>query len=96
MAPHADSAPDGESFDELDSLTLDEEFISGGVREDTAEDRIAKAQRIARANDRLRAQGEISDGTGKPAYRRLRRSIPWIVIGAAIAGGIVLVAILAR
>lgn len=83
-------------FDELDDIVLDEDFIAGGAKEATAEDRIAKAQRVARANDRLRSEGEISDGTGKPRFHRVRRSIPWIVIGAVIAGGIVVVAILAR
>lgn len=83
-------------FDELDDIVLDEDFIAGGAREEAGADRIAKARRVARANDRLRAEGEISDGTGKPRFHRIRKSIPWIVIGASIAIGIVVVAILAR
>ena len=83
-------------FDELDDVVLDEDFIAGGAKEAGADERIAKAQRVARANDRLRAEGEISDGTGKPRFHRVRKSIPWIVIGAVVAGGIVVVAILAR
>lgn len=83
-------------FDELDDVVLDEDFIAGGAKEAAADDRIAKAQRVARANDRLRAEGEISDGTGKPRFHRVRKSVPWIVIGALVAGGIVVVAILAR
>ena len=83
-------------FDELDDVVLDEDFISGGAKEAAADERIAKAQRVARANDRLRAEGEIADGMGKPRFHRVRKSIPWIVIGAVIAAGIVVVAILAR
>lgn len=82
--------------EDWDAVVLDEDFVAGAPTEASAEERIAQAQRIARANDRLRAQGEISDGTGKPAYRRLRRSAPWIVIGAIAAGVIVVVALLAR
>jgi len=87
---------DRDDLERLDELVLDEDFVSGGVTEASAEERIAKAQRIARANDRLRAEGEIADGTGKPAYRRMRRSAPWIVIGAVVAGVIVVLALLAR
>lgn len=83
-------------FDELDDVVLDEDFIAGGAKEAAAEDRIAKAQRVARANDRLRAEGEISDGTGKPRFHRVRKSVPWIIIGAIAAGAIVVVAIIAR
>lgn len=82
--------------EDWDAVILDEDFVSGAPTEASAEERIAQARRIARANDRLRAEGEISDGTGKPAYRRLRRSAPWIVIGAIVAGVIVVVALLAR
>lgn len=91
------SEPDPrEDLDRLDELVLDDEFVSGGVTEASAEERVARARRIAHANDRLRAQGEIADGTGKPAYRRMRRSAPWIVIGAVVAGVIVVLALLAR
>lgn len=96
MASEPDPRDDREDLDRLDELVLDEDFVSGGVTEASAEDRIAQAQRIARANDRLRAQGEIADGTGKPAYRRMRRSAPWIAIGAVVAGAIVVLALLAR
>lgn len=88
--------PFDELNDDLDNLVLDEEFIAGGAKEAAADDRIAKAQRVARANDRLRAEGEISDGTGKPRFHRMRKSIPWIVIGSVVAGAIIVVAILAR
>lgn len=91
------SEPDPlDDLDRIDELVLDDDFVSGGVKEASAEDRIAKAQRIARANDRLRAQGEIADGTGKPRFHRMRKSAPWIAIGAVIAGVIVVVALIAR
>lgn len=82
--------------DPFDDLVIDEDFAAGGPREESAEERIARARRIARENDRLRAAGEISDGTGKPGRRRMRRTVPWIVVGALVAGVIVLVAVLAR
>ena len=82
--------------DELDAIVLDEDFVAGGPREASADERVASARRIARANDRLRAEGEISDGTGKPRYGRMRKSIPWIAIGAVVAVGIVVLAIVAR
>jgi hypothetical protein len=82
--------------DPFDELVLDEDFVTGGPKEETAEERIARAKRIARSNDRLRASGEISDGSGKPRFHRVRRSAPWIAIGAAIAVGIVVVALIAR
>ena len=91
-----DDGADREDLERLDELVLDEDFVSGGVAEASAEERIAQAQRIARANDRLRALGEIADGTGKPAFRRMRRSAPWIAIGAVVAGVIVVVALVAR
>ncbi len=81
---------------DLDSVVLDEDFVAGGVREAPAEDRIAQARRIAAANNRLRAEGEIADGTGKPRFQRVRRSAPWIAIGAVVAVGIVVVALIAR
>jgi hypothetical protein len=85
-----------ESPDPFDELVLDEEFISGGTRESTAEERIAKASRIARNNDRLKAEGEIADGSGKPRYSRLRKSTPWIAIGVVLAVAIVVVALIVR
>jgi hypothetical protein len=82
--------------DPFDELVLDEEFVSGGVSEATAEERIEKARRIARSNDRLKASGEISDGSGKPRFHRVRKSAPWIAIGAVIAIGIVVVVLIVR
>ena len=82
--------------DEFDELVLDDDFVTGGVKEPTADERIAKARRIARSNDRLRASGEISDGSGKPRFHRVRTSAPWIIIGAVIAGAIVVIALIAR
>ncbi|MDP1879269.1 MAG: hypothetical protein Q8M17_17105 [Actinomycetota bacterium] len=80
----------------LDGLVLDDDFVSGGPKEATADERIAKAARIARSNDRLRAAGEISDGSGKPRFARTRRSAPWIAIGAAVAIAIVVIVLVAR
>jgi hypothetical protein len=82
--------------DPFDELVLDESFIADGRKEATAEERIAQANRIARSNDRLRAQGEIADGTGKPRFQRVRKSAPWIAIGAAIAIAIVVVVLIVR
>lgn len=96
MGTEPDPRDDGDDLEHLDELVLDEDFVSGGVAEASAEERIAQARRIARANDRLRAEGQIADGTGKPLYRRVRRSAPWIVIGAVIAAVIVVVAVAAR
>lgn len=79
-------------FDEL----LDPEQLAKAPREDDAEARIAKARRIAAANDRLSAAGEIADGTGKPASRRVRRAAPWVAIGAAVGIVIVVIALVAR
>ena len=77
-------------------LVLDEDFVTGGVSEASAEERIAKAQRIARSNDRLRASGEIADGSGKPRFHRVRRSAPWIAIGVAVGAAIIILALVAR
>lgn len=82
--------------DPFDELVLDEDFVSSGVKEPTAEERVAKAQRIARANDELKASGEIADGSGKPRFHRVRRSAPWIAIGVVIAVAIVVIALIAR
>ena len=49
------------SPDPFDDIVLDENFIAGGPREAAADERIAKASRIARGNDRLAAAGEIAD-----------------------------------
>jgi hypothetical protein len=82
--------------DPFDDLVLDEDFVSGGVKEPAADERIEKAQRIARSNDRLKASGEIADGTGKPRFHRVRKSAPWIAIGVVVAAGIVIAALIAR
>jgi hypothetical protein len=82
--------------DPFDEITLDEDFVTGGVKEPAAEERIARAQRIARSNDQLKASGEISDGSGKPRFHRVRKSAPWIAVGASVAIAIVVVALLAR
>lgn len=82
--------------DPFDELVLDEEFVSGGVNEASAEERIEKARRIARENDRLKASGEIADGSGKPRFHRVRKSAPWIAIGAVVAAAIVIVVIIVR
>ncbi len=85
----SDSTPD---FDEL----LDPEFLTKGPKEASAEERIARASRIARGNEQLKRQGEISDGVGKPKYGRVRKSAPWIVIGAVIGVTIVVFALVVR
>lgn len=82
--------------DPFAEIVLDEDFVSGGVKEQTADERVEQAQRIARSNDRLRASGEISDGSGKPRFHRVRKSAPWIAIGAAIGIGIIVIVLIAR
>lgn len=84
------------SPDPFDEVVLDEDFIAGGVKEPDAEERLAKARRIARSNDRLQAAGEIADGSGKPRYSRVHKSTPWIALGAAVAIAIVVIAIVVR
>jgi hypothetical protein len=83
---------DSPDFNEL----LDPEFLKKGPKEASAEERMAQASRIARGNERLKRQGEISDGVGKPKYGRLRRSAPWIAIGAVIGVTIVIFALVLR
>ena len=82
--------------DPFDDLVLDEEFVAGGPSEASAAERIEKANRIARENDRLRASGEIADGSGKPRFHRVRKSAPWIAIGAVVAAAIIVVVIIVR
>lgn len=82
--------------DPFDDLVLDEDFVAGGSKEPTADERIAKASRIARSNDRLKAQGEIADGSGKPVYQRLRKSTPWILIGVIASVAILVIVLVAR
>lgn len=85
-----------EPVDPFEDFVLDEDFIAGGPKELTAEERVAKAARIARNNDRLKAEGELAVGSGKPRYSRLRRSTPWIAIGVVLATAIVVMALVAR
>ena len=82
--------------DPFDDLVIDESFIADGVKEAAAEERIAQANRIARSNDRLKASGEISDGSGKPRFHRVRKSAPWIAIGAVVGIAIVVVVLIVR
>ena len=77
---------------DVDALVLDEDFIRGGRREATAEERLAQARRIARANDQLRAAGEIADGTGKPGRRPRRSWLVWTAAGVAI--GVIVITVL--
>lgn len=94
MSDPGSTSPGGS--DPFDELALDESFLSGAPHEAAAEERIAQASRIARSNDRLRADGEIADGSGKPRYQRIRKSTPWIIIGAVAAVSIIVVALIAR
>lgn len=92
------SAPDPDELrelDRLDELVLDDDFVSGGRAEASADERIAKAQRIARENARLRKAGEIADGSGKPVFRMRKRSV-WLIAAAVAAVAIVVVALIAR
>ena len=82
--------------DPFDELVLDENFIAEGPKEAAADERIEKAARIARSNDRLRAEGEISDGSGKPRFHRMRKSAPWIAISAIVGIAIVVIVLIAR
>lgn len=79
----------------FENFEFDESFLADAPKEASAEERLAKARRIARENDRLRASGEIADGTGKPRFRNMRKGAPWILIGAAVGGIIILIAVLA-
>ena len=82
------------STDPFDDIRLDESFLEGGPKEASADERIAAARRIARANNRLRASGEIADGSGKPGASRRKRLLPWVAIGALVGAGIVLIALI--
>ena len=82
--------------DPFDELVLDESFVADGVKEASAEERIEQANRIARNNDRLRKEGEIADGTGKPRFQRVRKSAPWIAIGAIVGIAIVVIVLIVR
>ena len=82
--------------DPFDELVLDESFIAEGPKEAAADERIAQANRIARSNDRLKAQGEIAVGSGKPRFQRVRKSAPWIAIGAIVGIAIIAIVLVAR
>jgi hypothetical protein len=82
--------------DPFDEIVLDESFVADGPKEASADERIAKAARIARSNDRLKAEGEIADGSGKPRFQRMRKSAPWIGIGAVVAVAIIVIVLIAR
>lgn len=92
------SPPDEPGHDPGDAIPdfIPDDFaIDAAPKEPTAEERAAKAARIARENDRLKKAGQIADGSGKPAYRRASKVAPWVGIGAAVAIVIVVVAVLA-
>lgn len=80
---------------EIPDFIPDDFTIDAAPKEPTAQERVEKAARIARENDRLRKAGQIADGSGKPAYRRASKVAPWVGIGAAVAIVIVVVALLA-
>jgi hypothetical protein len=82
--------------DPFDELVLDENFVADGPKEAAADERIAKAARIARSNDQLKAEGEIADGSGKPRFQRVRKSAPWIAIGAIVGVAIVVIVLIVR
>ena len=83
-------ANEPDPFDEL----LRDDFLDRAPREASAEERLAKARRIAAENNRLRAAGEIADGSGKPRFHARRRKSYIIAISAAVAVGIVVLAII--
>lgn len=86
--------PSDPSPDDLDGLVLDEDFVQAGRPEPSADERVAKARRIAHANDALRAHGEIADGSGKPVFHRASRRSRVIAISAVVAIAIVVVVLL--
>lgn len=73
---------------------FDEAFIQAGRREPSADERVAKAQRIAREHGRLERAGEIASGTGKPVFRQRRRRNLFLGLAAGVAVLIVLVAVI--
>lgn len=81
--------------DEIPDFIPDDFAIDAAPKEPTAEERAAKAARIARENDRLKNAGQIADGSGKPVYRRASKVAPWVAIGAAVAIVIIVVALVA-
>ncbi len=91
--PEDPGAEDPEN--EIPDFIPDDLVAQSGPTEASAEERMEHAARIARENDRLKRAGQISDGTGKPVYRRAARLAPWVAIGAGVAIVIILVAVLA-
>lgn len=90
------SPPDGPDFDEdIPDFIPDDFTVDAAPKEATAEERAAKAARIARENDRLKRSGQIADGSGKPVYQRASKVAPLVAIGAAVAIVIILVALFA-
>ncbi len=85
----SEQSPD---FDKL----LDPQFLAGGPTERSAQERIAQASRIAQGNERLKREGEIADGVGKPKYGRIRKGAPWIAISVVTGVTIVLLALVTR
>ena len=81
--------------DEIPDFIPDDFAIEAAPKEPTAEERAAKAARIAQENDRLKKAGQIADGSGKPVYRRASKVAPWVGIGAAVAIVIIVVALVA-
>lgn len=89
------SSPPDPSGEQVPDFIPEGFSLDAAPKEATAEERAAKAARIARENDRLRQAGQIADGSGKPAYRRASKVAPWVGIGAAVAVVIVVIALLA-
>lgn len=89
------SSPPDPSGEQVPDFIPEDFSLDAAPKEATAEERAAKAARIARENDRLRQAGQIADGSGKPAYRRASKVAPWVGIGAAVAVVIVVIALLA-
>ncbi len=87
-----------DNFDDsvFDDLVIDESFLAGAPREESADERVARMRRIAQENDRLRQAGEIADGAGKPRYSRTARTVSWILIGSLAGGAIITAALLVR
>lgn len=89
------TSPPEDPGEDIPDFIPDDLSAQTGPKEASAEERMEHAARIARENDRLKRAGQISDGTGKPAYRRAARVAPWVAIGAGVAIVILVVAILA-
>jgi len=81
---------DSPDFDEL----LDPIGQANAPKEASASDRIEQARRIARGNEKLRKEGQIADGSGKPVFRAKRTIFPWILVGSIIGIGIIVVAVI--